>query len=367
MITNAVHGSTMLLLRLLRNTLRKADTTRLRRANVRAEVGALRDSGSRIRVACNRIANRPRCRGFLTIERPACGATTNIIFDDGFIEGETSPAAKTAGLSETTAPILVVIVAVAMAYVLWRVFMKKYSKVRLGIRNLPVSLISYYILYYPYVCDLFTPCCHRQLYQHAGPSDPLVICHFYVRTFNRIVAYTPHYFHSGKEPTPGEFDYPRVDKGRGFFPLGDPGYEPALFLTNVEPSICQERLSERRNPVWNLDGLSSASGFPHSRSDSSYPGACVRRWADAAVHAKDMYPRARIIRTMRSSERPFRCDAGMPRWEYKVRALSFCPSSTSSSALSSSSSPSSSPSPSPSSPSSSSSSSFAPWKSMIET
>ena len=86
------------------------------------------------------------------------------------------------------------------------------------------------------------------------------------------------------------------EKGRGFFPLSDPGYEPALLLTNVEPSICQKRLSERKisRPVWNLDGLSSASGFPHSRSDSSYPGACVRRWADAAVHAKDMYPRARI-------------------------------------------------------------------------
>lgn len=29
---------------------------------------------------------------------------------------------------------------IAMAYVLWRVFMKKYCKVRLGIRNLPVSV-----------------------------------------------------------------------------------------------------------------------------------------------------------------------------------------------------------------------------------
>lgn len=60
-----------------------------------------------------------------------------------FIEGEASPATKTAELSETTAPILAVVVTVAvataMAYVLWRVFMKKYSKVRLGIRNLPVS------------------------------------------------------------------------------------------------------------------------------------------------------------------------------------------------------------------------------------
>lgn len=71
------------------------------------------------------------------VEQPVCGAT-NIVFDVGFTE-EGSPVSKTAGLSETTAPILIVIVAVAMAYVLWRVFMKKYSKVRLGIRNLPVS------------------------------------------------------------------------------------------------------------------------------------------------------------------------------------------------------------------------------------
>ncbi|EGI60218.1 hypothetical protein G5I_11613 [Acromyrmex echinatior] len=87
------------------------------------------------------------------------------------------------------------------------------------------SLVALYggWVFYPYVCDLFTSCC-RRLYQHAGPSDPLVICHFYVRMIRtreynafvsglQIVAYTPYYFHSGKESTPGEFDYPRVDVG----------------------------------------------------------------------------------------------------------------------------------------------------------
>ncbi|EGI60219.1 hypothetical protein G5I_11614 [Acromyrmex echinatior] len=142
---------------------RKSCDTRLRRANVRAEVGAFRDSGLRIRVVCNCIVNHPRCRGFLTIERLACGATTDVVFDDGFIKGEASPTAKTAGLSETTAPIFVVIVAVAMAYVLWRVFMKKYSKVRLGIRNLPVSLIPYYI--YRIFTDAFRFHAHTLLYQ----------------------------------------------------------------------------------------------------------------------------------------------------------------------------------------------------------
>jgi len=101
--------------------------------NIRAEVAPF--AIPIVRESCREY--RPRCRGFSTVEQPACSAT-NVVFDVGFIE-EGSPVSKTAGLSETTAPILVVIVAVAMAYVLWRVFMKKYSKVRLGIRNLPVS------------------------------------------------------------------------------------------------------------------------------------------------------------------------------------------------------------------------------------
>ncbi|KYN21513.1 hypothetical protein ALC57_06127 [Trachymyrmex cornetzi] len=50
------------------------------------------------------------------------------------------------------------------------------------------------------LCGGWVPYCRRQLYQHAGPGL-------------QIVAYTPRYFHSGKESTPGEFDYPRVDVG----------------------------------------------------------------------------------------------------------------------------------------------------------
>lgn len=69
-------------------------------------------------------------------KRFASGARNIVFCIRPFVEGG-SPAFKTAGVFETTAPI---IIAIAMAYVLWRVFMKKYCKVRLGIRNVPVSL-----------------------------------------------------------------------------------------------------------------------------------------------------------------------------------------------------------------------------------
>lgn len=36
-----------------------------------------------------------------------------------------------------------IIITINMAYVLWRVFMRKYSKVRMGIRNLPVSFFFF--------------------------------------------------------------------------------------------------------------------------------------------------------------------------------------------------------------------------------
>lgn len=55
-------------------------------------------------------------------------------------------------------------------------------------------------------------------------------------------------------------------KGGGL-PLGSPGHEPAVCFTNVELSVCQERLSltlKSRFGSWR--GLSSANGFPRSRS-----------------------------------------------------------------------------------------------------
>lgn len=58
-----------------------------------------------------------------------------------------------------TAPIVIIVVVVIMAYVIWRVLMKKYSKVRLGIRNLPVS----------------TRCCfHTRIFRLFSPSPERV-------------------------------------------------------------------------------------------------------------------------------------------------------------------------------------------------
>lgn len=42
-----------------------------------------------------------------------------------------------------------------MAYVLWRVLMKKYSKVRLGIRNFPVSDVHALLYFYVYVYNVY--------------------------------------------------------------------------------------------------------------------------------------------------------------------------------------------------------------------
>lgn len=97
--------------------------------------GSLCPRDSDLRVVARRVASHMRCRGFSVVERLTTSGGTNVVVDGIDISRKTEEIPRTTvGLETTTA-----IVIVTMAYVLWRVIMKRYSKVRLGIRNLPVS------------------------------------------------------------------------------------------------------------------------------------------------------------------------------------------------------------------------------------